>query len=386
MELWNERDLAPPVMVTFPCKTKNRKDAILAFTSSISSALQYFQSLQSFEKAGAYLSRFITRWNNRFYNMHGFQLLKKLKQALQRIASVDIVRILTNVSSTLPSYLDKTVELPNRAMLDYLLVRLQGLAKLLCRTIVVAKQAARYYIRFISNGYFFNLSSMFLCLLAEIWFKSREMCQRIAAYYDELVPMRSLLVDDGKEWPSKGGVLLPDSFSTWLADDWTEEVVAKPIENDALNLQPDTDLFVLLTGEAEDLSSKQKVDDQLNKKAKAEEPTKRQSIPTNLLMNRIKSDAGETVQRKSNKSAGKKPVDCKAVVEKMKSKFDCKQFLEHEKQKRKENVSLALTRNVKAPTFDKFASKMKRGFDKMSTKDYVTTFKQELKLLLHATK
>ncbi|XP_055547791.1 uncharacterized protein LOC129731653 [Wyeomyia smithii] len=386
MELWNKRDLAPPVMVTFKCKTKKRKEEILALTSCVSSALQYFQSQQSFEKAGAYLSRFITRWRNRFYNMHGFRLLRKLNQALLRVRSIDIVRMLTNIMSTLPSsYLDKTVELPNRAVLEYLLIRMQGLGKLFCRIIVVAKEAARYYIRYISTGNFFNLSSMFLCLLAEIWFKSRDICQRIAHFYDELVPMRSLLVDDGKEWPSESGVLLPEKFALWLGDDWTEEVLAKECEIDMLSLQPDMDLFVLLTGETEDLSSNQKVDDQVSKKANTKESTVNRSIPKTLLMDRLKSDTGETVQRQPKKPKKETKPDWSAVTQ-LKSKFDCKQFLDQEKLNRKENLPLALTRKAKAQTFNSFATKMKREISRMSTKDYVTMFKEELKPLVYGKK
>ncbi|XP_058824828.1 uncharacterized protein LOC131685250 [Topomyia yanbarensis] len=381
MELWNKRDLAPPVLITFKCKTKHCKEDIRALCTALSTALRYFESLQSFEKAAAYVSRFSIRWNNRFYNMHGFRLLKRLNQALLRFRSVDIVRVLTDLVSMMPdvNYLEKTVDLPTRASLDFLLIRLQGLAKLFFRIVVLSKDAAKYYIRFISACYFFNLSSMFLCLLAEIWYKSRDICQQIGKFYNQLFPLRMLLADDGNEWPSKGAAALPDNLVAWMGDDWTEEIVIREDQSTVLNLRPGTDLFLLLTGEEEDLSSSRKIDARIDSKVSATKDSAT-SLPRTILMQNIKSDIGEVVVRQTKKPK-EKQIDWRPV-ERLKSKFDVKKFLEEEKQKRKQDLPRALTSKVNSAAFNAFASSMMRESGKMSTGDYVRVFTEELEALV----
>ncbi|XP_058451470.1 uncharacterized protein LOC131430470 [Malaya genurostris] len=380
MEYWNKRDLVPPVLITFKCKTKKSKEDIRSLSTLLSTALQYFESQNSFEKAAAYVSRFSIRWHNRFYNMHGFRLLKQLNQALLRFRSVDIVRILTDLVSMIPdgSYLEKTVDLPTRASLDYLLVRLQGLTKLFCRIVVLSKNATKYYVRFISMGYFFNISSMFLCLLAEVWYKSRDICRKIVEFYDQLLPLRLLLADDGKDWPSKGGILLPDNLAAWLGSDWTDEIVIKEDQLEILNLRPDTDLYMLLNGEEEDLSNSKKIDALIDAKTIVAK-TSVVSLPKTLLMEHIKSDVGEVVARQPKHSMNDQ-IDQRSA-DRLRSKFDVKKFLEQEKQKRKQNLSQALTGKVNSATFNAFAASMMRESGKMSTTDYVKTFKEELAIL-----
>ncbi|XP_055640735.1 uncharacterized protein LOC129778089 [Toxorhynchites rutilus septentrionalis] len=379
MEIWNKLDLVPPVLFTHKCKTKNRKDDIRSFCSTIATAHQYFESLHAFEKAAAYLSRFAIRFNDRFYNMHGFRQLKKLKQALLRFRVVDVSHVLSNMSSMLPytGYLEKSVELPTRSNLDYLLVRLQGLGKLFCRIVVLAKDAAKYYVRFITTSYFFNLTSIFLCLLAEIWCMSKVMCARIVDFYNRLVPFRMLLEDAGKQWPTEGECVFPDDLATWLGSEWIEEVAARDDSTKSLNLRTDTNLFQLLTEEQEDFSSSKEVDRRIENKLSSELDTEllQASIPSKLLMQRIRTDDGETIVRESTKSA-KSELDLSAI-DSIRSKYDVKKFLEDEKQRRKQNLTLALTRTVNESTFSVFSTSMMRDLHKLSTKDYVTLFKDE---------
>uniref|UniRef100_A0A1Q3EXV7 Nucleolus and neural progenitor protein-like N-terminal domain-containing protein n=1 Tax=Culex tarsalis TaxID=7177 RepID=A0A1Q3EXV7_CULTA len=393
MELWNQKDLVPPALATYRCKSKSCKAEIRALVSTLSEAIQYYEQLSSsFDLAAAYLSRFTTRWNNRFYNMHGFRLLKRLNQAVVRFRSVDIVRILTNVFSTLPdgNYLEPVVELPTRGNLDYLLVRLQGVAKLFCRIVVLAKEAARYYVRFMSSGYFFNLSTMFLCLQAEIWLKARQICQRTVEFYNKLITLRPFLEPGASSWPSKDGISLPEQLCTWLGDDWTNEIIAKDDSAKELNLKSSTNLFVLLTGEPTDLSTTQKVDKQIASKLSAEDQVV-SSIPKGLLMQRISAatDLGEVVSRKASSPkatpAKESPRSDDGLVA-IRSKFDVRKFLDEEKRKRREDPKQALSRDVMAGQFGVFVAGISRDMNRLPTKEFVREFKQGWKKMVEVRK
>lgn len=373
MELWNQKDLVPPALATYRCKSKHCKAEIRALVSTLSEAIRYFESLDSFDQAAAYLSRFTTRWNDRFYNMHGFRLLKRLNQALVRFRGVDIGRILTNLVSVLPdgNFLESVVELPTRGNLDYLLVRLQGVAKLFCRIVVLAKEAARYYVRFMSSGYFFNLSTMFLCLQAEIWFKSREICKNTVQFYNQLINLRTFLDPGSSQWPSAEGINLPEQLCAWLGDDWTNEIISVDDPSKDLNLQSGTNLFVLLTGEPTDLSTAQKVDKQIAAKLPSEDQQIK-SIPKALLMQRLSSDLGEAISRKP-------PADGLDLI---RSKFDVKKFLDEEKRKRREDPKQAVSKNVPAGEFGVFVAGMTRDMNRLPSGELVREFKQSWKKLI----
>lgn len=360
---------------------------IRSFIAAVTEALGFFQSQRSFENAAAYVKRFCVRWNNRFYNMHGFRLLKRLNQSLLRYRTVDIVYLLTNIASLLPdgNYLEKTAQLPTRANLDYLLVRLQGLGKLFCRIVALAWDAARYYVRFMSTGYFFNVSSMFLCLLAEIWYKSKIICQRIVVFYNQLLPFRSYLQNASEVWPSGIQCLFPEDLGAWLGEEYSQNISVQDNPAAILNLKPDTNLFLLLTSEKHDLSTNKKIDAFIdNKLAKpTSEEEMRTSIPKALLMQRLKSDEGERVDRKPPKSTKATPShQPRFSADKIKSKFDVKKFIDDEKLKRRTNLSQAVTRDINDKVFNAFANSITRDLNKMGTSDLVKIFKDDLKDLL----
>ncbi|KXJ76112.1 hypothetical protein RP20_CCG010322 [Aedes albopictus] len=385
MELWNRRDLVPPVVNTFSCKTKNCKEEIRIFIGAVADAEHYFESQTSFEQAAAYVSRFCVRWGNRFYNMHGFRLLKRLNQSLLRYRAVNIGRILANLRSLLPdgNYLEKTVQLPTRANLDYLLVRLQGLAKLFCRIVALSKDAARFYVRFMSTGYFFNVCSLFLCLLAEVWYKSREMCRKLVLIYNQLHTFRTLLQNTAEEWPSGIECFYPEDLGTWLGDEFVQEIA--PVDDSAhkeFHLNTNTDLFLLLSTENPDLSTAKKIDASIaTKLAKPTiEADLSASVPKSLLLRKIQSDEGERIDRPSSTTSKKTPEPTKRRFDpkSIKSKFDVKKFLEEEKAQRRQNRSEALTRDVADNVFNAFASGMARDVNQMGTSDLLRVFREEL--------
>ncbi|EAT33345.1 AAEL014376-PA, partial [Aedes aegypti] len=355
---------------------------IRSFIRAITEALSYFKSQASFEQAAAYVSRFCVRWGNRFYNMHGFRLLKRLNQSLLRYRTMDLVRVLTNLNSLLPdeNYLEKVVQLPTRANLDYLLVRLQGTAKLFCRIIVLSKDAARYFVRFMSTGYFFNVCSLFLCLLAEVWYKSREICQRIVLIYNQLHSFRSLLENTAEEWPSGIECLYPEDLGAWLGDEFRQEVASRDECGKELPINTDANLFLLLSTENPDLSTAKKVDARIAEKlAKPTiEADLSSSIPKALLIQKLKTDEGESIERvapaTSNKPAKKPQFDMRSI----RSKFDVRKFLDEEKAQRRQDRSQALTRDVADNVFNAFASGMARDLNRMGTGDLLQVFKQEL--------
>ncbi|XP_062565762.1 uncharacterized protein LOC134228017 [Armigeres subalbatus] len=386
MEVWNRRDLVPPVLNTFACATKHSKDEIRCLISTITDALRYFESQASFDQAAAYVSRFCVHWDNRFYNMHGFRLIKQLNQSLLRYRTVDVVHMLSNFLNLLPdgNYLEKIVQLPTRGNLDYLLVRCQGLAKLFSRIASLSENAARFYVRFMSTGSFFNVCSLFLCLLAEVWYKSIYICQKIVQIYNKLYPFRSLLQNTAEDWPLGIDCFYPENLGIWLGKEYSQRIIACEEGAQDLKLSSDSNLFLLLSKETSDRTTSNTIDARIN--ATLTKPTietdMSASIPKAILLKQIQFDEGERIDRMPFAKAKQLPNKPHFDAQSVKSKFDVKNFLDEEKTKRRQNLSQAVTQNLADNAFNAFASSMAREMNRMGTKDLLQIFKQELTELI----
>uniref|UniRef100_A0A182T9T1 Nucleolus and neural progenitor protein-like N-terminal domain-containing protein n=1 Tax=Anopheles maculatus TaxID=74869 RepID=A0A182T9T1_9DIPT len=229
------------------CKTKDIEEEIRAATKTCTNMLNYYATLTTFETAVAFQSRFCIRFKNRLRNMYGFQIMRRLNQILVRIKSMDLVRVIVDLQSFFPesNYLERQVNLPVRSNLEYLLVRMQGLSKLLLRVVYLTKEAARYHLKQIAIGFLYHMFSMFLGLMGELWLFARAVCRRTVQFYNELYPALAILPKAHKKW-LPDGYDLPVNLADWLGEEYEREVLHICESNDALELGVNSNIFTLL--------------------------------------------------------------------------------------------------------------------------------------------
>lgn len=94
---------------------------------------------------------------------------------------------------TLPQRHEREIYLPARDILDYVLVRLQGLSKLLCRVAECAQEGALYMESRISIGHFWKVALICFGLLSRIWVLIKNIIVHCCDFYKGLLPYREKL-------------------------------------------------------------------------------------------------------------------------------------------------------------------------------------------------
>lgn len=122
---------------------------------------------------------------------------------------------------TIPQKCEQEMYLPARDMLDYVLVRLQGLSKLLCRIAECAQEGALYMENRIRIGHFWKVALICFGLLSRIWVLIKNYIAHCCDFYKSLLPYREKLQNGADAWlPTE--YVFPVDLRTWLDIEWLE--------------------------------------------------------------------------------------------------------------------------------------------------------------------
>lgn len=345
--------------------------------------LSYYATLSTFEKAAAYHSRFCNRWKNRLRNMHGFQIMRRLNQMLIRFKNMDLVRIAMDFHSFLPesNYIDREVNLPVRSNLEHLLVKMQGLSKMLLRVVYLTKEAARYHLKQIATSFLYHMFSMFLALTAELWLFARSVCKWTVQFYDELYPALAILPETKKRWLPEG-YQLPASLAAWLGEEYEQEILCKGGRSEALELGVNSNIFTILQHKSKDdednFLAHIETACRLDKEDKLIQPSF-STVPKAMLLQSLRSDTGELVQRVEKTAAQQFDI---GKLNHIRSKFHVQQFLVQERANRTNSPAEALTHGISEIHFGDFNVRLMKNFNQLSSAEFVKYFKNQLQELI----
>lgn len=186
--------------------------------STLNHFIRFIKNQTKFEMTATTLSKLIYVHKNEYRLMRGFREMKKVNQACNRYKQFSITNTLNNLLDKLNN--DKL--LPARENLDYVLVKLLGVSKLLCRIITCAKRASCYYLSIIELGHLLGKSMLFLSHLSTLWDSGRNICITVVKAYNNLFEF-SCKLKLMKKW-------LPDTFelpadlSSWLGSVYASDI------------------------------------------------------------------------------------------------------------------------------------------------------------------
>lgn len=171
--------------------------------------------------------------------------MKKIHQALLRYLNMDIASTIETFKGFIDDSGSKTVTVPYQQNLDFILVKLQGLSKLLIRAIVCSKNCASYFVGLIKAGSFYAKGVVFLSTIASIWSRCRELCKSVVDHYNKLYNYREqLTVKMYLDWGSPG-YKIPNALELWLGDDWTNLITNKTYDKKLLLTESDVQDFLV---------------------------------------------------------------------------------------------------------------------------------------------
>ncbi|XP_035895712.1 uncharacterized protein LOC118504815 [Anopheles stephensi] len=387
MALWNQRDLKAPPPMNALCKSKHIEEEIRDATKTCAEMLEYYTTLGKFQTATAYLSSFCRSYRNRKRNMHGFQIMRRINQALVRMKRMNLVHVIMDLHSFFPesNFIDRQVNLPVRSNLEYLLVRMQGLAKLLLRVVYLTKEAARYHLKQIAIVFLYHSFAMFLGLMGELWLFARAICRRTVEFYNRLHPVLNILPNaDQQQW-LPDGYELPADLAGWLGEEYEREILYICQGKDMLELGVNSNIFNLLDHHSKDEMENEltRMEDEAKTNSKEEKPKpSSSSVPKAMLLQSLRSDTGVQVSR-----TGKLAFpNFNRQFNYIKSKFHVQQFIAQERAKRKERPQEAITKGISEREFESFSVQLMRSYNELSSSQFVQMFKDAFQHLLHGVK
>ncbi|XP_055698802.1 uncharacterized protein LOC129799151 [Phlebotomus papatasi] len=218
--MWNQRDLKAPPLVTLKSSLPARE------VQEIRKCLEGAKKCLSVEPLGppaARISRLIARMSSQFRSTVGFKALRKMNVALLRAKEVKMTDCIDNILACFPGYVAEIqgkIPLPSRQYFQYVLLRMMGFAKILCRIVYLAKDTARFFLSTMNLGHFMELITILLATVAEVWKNSKKLCRATVQMYSKMHPMRKHFSKTDQDFLK--GFNLPNRLDEWLGEDWDE--------------------------------------------------------------------------------------------------------------------------------------------------------------------
>lgn len=156
--------------------------------------------------------------------VRGLKEMQKTHQALLRYLNLDILTSLNNFSEFIQDD-GEFVIIPHRHSLDFLLIRLQGLSKILIRSVSTTRKAAKFFMGVLRCGNFHVRSILFLTTLARVWEHCRNICKNVVKDYNELIKFRLKIEEKPGFRLVEGDYDLPERLDKWLGDEYDDLIV-----------------------------------------------------------------------------------------------------------------------------------------------------------------
>ncbi|KAL3269818.1 hypothetical protein HHI36_008876 [Cryptolaemus montrouzieri] len=244
MELWNTRKLQAPPTYTYEEKKAGSID-IDHFRILLQDGIKFYNEQYFMKLETTLLSRVTYRMKAKFRNSKDFQTLEKVKKCVMIFSQMDVSKKLEHLLSVLPTTNDDQVFLPTKNMVDFILVLLQGVGKILDRTIEMCKLTAEYYECRFRLGHFWKIALVAIGLVSRIHILSLNIVKFTCLFYVRLLPYSHKLKNSGTEWLPKDYVL-PKDLKEWLNIEWSKfdeviEIPDKEFDTPFFNLVEDSD-------------------------------------------------------------------------------------------------------------------------------------------------
>jgi len=142
---------------------------MIAFLPLIDKVIKILSEMDVFHKEATVLGRLIYRMKSKFRNDKGLKSMAQLNKTLITYNTLSLVE----EYKTLQNYIQKengTLSLPSRQMLEYVLVRTQGSAKLMAKIEETARYAGHFLKARMVLGHAWNISIIAYACVSRIWY------------------------------------------------------------------------------------------------------------------------------------------------------------------------------------------------------------------------
>ncbi|ERL89426.1 uncharacterized protein LOC109541782 [Dendroctonus ponderosae] len=217
---WNQRDLPQPPISSF--KATNRDLDLNKLRNALNEGIKELQDNMLLKSEWGILSRILYRMKMKFRSSKDFKLLEKINRCLTLYFRPNMVLHLKNILELVPAQYDNDTYLPTKNMLCYILVRLQGLAKLMATTFETATRAADQLNSRCRIGHFWKLFVILFAVVSRLAILIKFNTKFLCKLYGKLLPHAEHLENLGESWLPPEEVL-PLDLRSWLEVQWVYE-------------------------------------------------------------------------------------------------------------------------------------------------------------------
>lgn len=254
-------------------------------------AINTFTNQKDLHKEAAFLSRCIYRLKLKFRSDKGLKAMEKVNRALLNYLHVNVVEVFKTFYDMIPQKHTKIIYLPTCDLMNYILIRIQGIAKLMVRIVEESKTAALYMQNRINIGHLWQPAFICVAVVSRIFTLAKNITKYCCTLYSELYAYSKQLKTINTPWLPLT-YIFPQDLKLWLDVDWL----------DRENLVIDSNLELLLSMNIDDSDSDIEIDKDClilnNTKNLTQNITSKSTKidKSNILMNiLIGEDVGEAI-------------------------------------------------------------------------------------------
>uniref|UniRef100_A0A336K2S9 CSON013832 protein n=1 Tax=Culicoides sonorensis TaxID=179676 RepID=A0A336K2S9_CULSO len=372
-ELWNNRQLVGPPFITKT--TKIQKADLKALSKSMNHLLNIFKDSKRFDTAAAYLSRIICINGAQFRRMELLRRMKQTNQALLRLKNYEIIQNIEDFIAYIPHEFEEIqkIHLPTQQYLEYILVKLQGISKLLCRVINCTRRAGRNCLQLVSIGNFIAKNAIFLSVLGEIAAVTKKRLDDVIQAYDQIVQFQDKLKSSKVPWLPEN-YCLPVDLKLWLGESYPSEPV-----NAANSVSYRNPLSSLISTEEDDVEFEDETKEIYEAFKEVEQKT------TNFGDDFVQFDG--TKEKESENGFGDTVEREESLLDRLlsvKTVQDIQNFIKNEDSLRIQRNPKSFTSKVPKKQWNIFKTESNRLMKAFSGKTLVKKFKEQLNKIINA--
>ncbi|CAL7934564.1 unnamed protein product [Xylocopa violacea] len=217
--IWNLVQLEHPPNAT--CRVEHQRFDATEFLRTLDKVIKDLNSQELLHKEAAILSRLIYRMKKKFRNDKGVKSMCKLNRALLKYLSLSLQK----EYNTLKDYVEADGIyniLPSKQMVEYVLIKTQGFAKLMLRVEEVSKYSAHFLKCRINLGHAWSIAIIAYAVVSRIWILSRYLVKNSCTWYNCLYQYLNSLEDSGSSW-LPANYKLTNDLKSWLSVSWINE-------------------------------------------------------------------------------------------------------------------------------------------------------------------
>ncbi|KAL1489327.1 hypothetical protein ABEB36_014245 [Hypothenemus hampei] len=218
---WNQKDLPQPPVNTY--KVINSDLDLKKLQTALQDGINHFKNQKFLSIETNLLYRILYRMKMKFRNGKDFKLLEKMHRCLKNYFSTRMNWHLQNLLDLLPKTFTKNeCYVPSKNMLLYILVRLQGLVKLLEHIYNTCLLLAEQLQMRLGVGHFWKLFFILFAIVSRISVIVKANTRFLCELYGKLLPHSYKLSPIGVPF-LPDGYELPTDLREWLSVSWVYE-------------------------------------------------------------------------------------------------------------------------------------------------------------------